>query len=54
MSVVVVDTNAAIMHGSAFSEHVRQAVTAGTTVIMPQSVKRELVDDVLGDRPRAR
>ena len=47
MSVVLVDANAAIMHGRAFSERVRQAVASGTTVVLPQSVKRELVDDVL-------
>jgi hypothetical protein len=47
MSVVLVDANAAIMHGRAFPERVRQAVASGTTVMLPQSVKRELVDDVL-------
>lgn len=47
MSVVLVDTNAAIMHGRAFQERVRQAVGSGTTVVLPHSVKQELVDDVL-------
>lgn len=47
MSVVIVDANAAIMHGRAFSERVRQAVASSTTDVLPRSVKRELVDDVL-------
>ena len=49
MSVIVVDTNAVIMHGRAFSDRVRAAVENGRTIVLPQSVKRELVDDVLED-----
>lgn len=44
---VVVDTNAVIMHGRAFPDRVRGAVEDGTTIVLPQSVKRELVEDVL-------
>lgn len=47
MSAVVLDANAVIMHGRAFPERVQQTVADGTTVFLPQSVKRELVDDVL-------
>ncbi len=47
MSTVVVDANAVIMHGRAFSDRIRAAVEDGTTIVLPQSVKRELVDDVL-------
>lgn len=47
MSVIVLDANAIIMHGRAFSDRVRIAVENGETIILPQSVKRELVDDVL-------
>lgn len=44
---VVVDANAIIMHGRAFPDRVRNAVENGTKVVIPRSVKRELVDDVL-------
>lgn len=47
--VVFLDANDAIMHGRAFPERVRQAVASGTTVILPESVKRELIDDVLAE-----
>ena len=47
MSVVVLDANAVIMHGRAFPERVHTAVEAGTKLLLPQSVKQELVDDVL-------
>ncbi|SIR93121.1 hypothetical protein SAMN05421858_4635 [Haladaptatus litoreus] len=47
MSVIVLDANAVIMHGRAFSNRVRTAVEAGATLILPRSVKQELVDDVL-------
>lgn len=45
MTVVVLDANA-IMHGRAFADRVR-AVEAKTKLVLPQSVKQELVDDVL-------
>ena len=44
---VVLDANAIIMHGRAFPDRVRSAVAEGTTIVVPRSVKRELVDDVL-------
>lgn len=47
MSVVLLDANAVIMHGRAFSDRVRAAFEAGNTLVLPQSVKQELVDDVL-------
>jgi hypothetical protein len=47
MTVVVLDANAVIMHGRAFPDRVRTAVEGGTTLILPRSVKQELVDDVL-------
>lgn len=47
MSVVVLDSNAIIVHGRAFPDRVRTAVEDGTMIVLPQSVKRELVDDVL-------
>lgn len=47
MSVVVLDSNAVIMHGRAFPDRVRAAVEDGRTIVLPQSVKRELVDTVL-------
>lgn len=47
MTVVLLDANAVIMHGRAFPDRVRTAVEGGTTLILPRSVKQELVDDVL-------
>ena len=47
MSIVVLDANAIIMHGRAFPEHVHTALEAGMKLVLPQSVKQELVDDVL-------
>lgn len=47
MSVVVLDANAVIAHGRAFPGRVRAAFERGDRLILPQSVKRELVDDVL-------
>jgi len=47
MSVILLDANAVIMHGRAFSDRVRVAFEAGHTLVLPQSVKQELVDDVL-------
>ncbi|KDE58346.1 hypothetical protein EL22_05405 [Halostagnicola sp. A56] len=47
MTVIVLDANAIIMHGRAFADRVRDTVEDGVSVILPQSVKRELVDDVL-------
>lgn len=52
MSLVVLDANAVIMHERAFPERVRDAVEADATLVLPRSVKQELVDDVL-DAERA-
>ncbi|SIR89395.1 hypothetical protein SAMN05421858_4414 [Haladaptatus litoreus] len=49
MSVVVLDANAVIMHGRAFPDRVRTAVEKGSTLILPRSVKQELVDDILAN-----
>lgn len=49
MSVILLDANAVIMHGRAFSDRVHAAFEAGNTLVLPQSVKQELVDDVLDD-----
>lgn len=46
MSVILLDTNAVIMHGRAFPDRVRAAFHAGNILVLPQSVKQELVDDV--------
>lgn len=47
MRVIVLDSNAIIMHGRSFLERVRSAVEGRKTLVVPQSVKHELVDDVL-------
>lgn len=47
MTITVLDANAVIMHGRAFPDRVRRAVDDGATLVLPQSVKRELVDDVV-------
>lgn len=47
MNPVILDANAVIMHGRAFPDRVQAAVADGMTLILPQSVKQELVDDVL-------
>lgn len=47
MTETVLDANAVIMHGRAFPDRVRTAVEAGQTLVLPQSVKKELVDTVL-------
>ena len=47
MSVILLDANAVIMHGRAFGGRVLAAFEAGNTIVLPQSVKQELVDDVL-------
>ena len=51
---VVLDSNAVIAHGRAFPERVQTAFERGETLVLPWSVKRELVDDVLAkdDVPR--
>jgi hypothetical protein len=43
---IVLDANA-VMHGRAFPEHVRSAARQDQTLVLPQAVKQELVDDVL-------
>jgi len=47
MTEIVLDANPGIMHGRAFPDRVRAAVEAGKTLVLPQSVKQELVDAVL-------
>ncbi len=47
MNRIVVDANAVIMHGRAFPDRVQAAVHDGKTIVLPHSVKRELVNDVL-------
>jgi len=47
MSVVLLDANAVIMHGRTFGDRVRAAFESGHTLVLPQSVKQELVDEVL-------
>ncbi|WP_273838373.1 PIN domain-containing protein [Halococcus sp. PRR34] len=47
MSVIVLDANAVIMHGRAFPERVHAAVETDAKLVLPRSVKQELVDDVL-------
>lgn len=47
MSTILLDTNALIMYGQSVPDRVERAVKQGRTVILPQSVKQELVDDVL-------
>lgn len=47
MSGIVLDANAVIMNGQAFPERVRTRFEQGGQIILPASVKRELVDDVL-------
>lgn len=44
---IVLDANAIIMHGRALPDRARDAVDDGATIVLPRSVKRELVDDVL-------
>lgn len=47
MTPVILDANAVIMHGRAFPHRVRTHVEQGGQIILPESVKQELVDDVL-------
>jgi hypothetical protein len=47
MRTVILDANAIIMHGHTFPERARAAAETGHTLILPRSVKHELVDDVL-------
>lgn len=47
MRTVILDANAVIMHGRAFPERVRATVETEMTLVLPRSVKHELVDDVL-------
>jgi rRNA-processing protein FCF1 len=47
MRRVILDANAIIMHGQAFPDRVRAAAETEMTLILPRSVKHELVDDVL-------
>jgi rRNA maturation endonuclease Nob1 len=49
MSSIILDANAVIMHGRAFPERVRTANERGDRLILPQTVKEELVDDVLAN-----
>ena len=47
MRTVILDANAIIMHGRAFPERVRAAAETEVTLVLPRSVKHELVDEVL-------
>ena len=47
MKRIVLDTNAVIMHGRSFSNRARAAAKDGETIVLPDAVKQELVDDVL-------
>lgn len=47
MSTILLDTNAIIMYGQSVRDRVERAVDQGRTLVLPQSVKQELVDDVL-------
>jgi hypothetical protein len=47
MDPTIVDANAVIMHGRAFPDRVRTKADHGDRIVLPASVKRELVDDVL-------
>ena len=47
MAAIVLDANAVIMHGRAFSDRVRNYQDTKNDLMLPASVKRELVDDVL-------
>jgi len=47
MRTVILDANAVIMHGRAFSERVRTTAETEMILILPRSVKHELVDNVL-------
>lgn len=47
MKRIVLDTNAVIMHGRSFSDHARAAAKDGETIVLPDAVKQELVNDVL-------
>lgn len=49
MSPIVLDANAIIAHGRTFPERARSAFDRGETLVLPHSVKRELVDEVLGN-----
>lgn len=47
MTVLVVDADAVIRHGRRFPEKARRAARQGRRIVIPEAVKRELVDDVL-------
>ena len=47
MAAIVLDANAVIMHGRAFPDRVKNYQDTENDLILPASVKRELVDDVL-------
>lgn len=49
MSPIVLDANAIIAHGRDFPDRARVAFDRGETLVVPHSVKRELVDEVLGN-----
>lgn len=49
MNIVLLDANAVIMHGRAFDDRVRASSEAGNTLVLPQSVKQELIDEILDD-----
>lgn len=47
MRQIVLDANAVIMHGRSFPDRARAAAREGEKIILPHSVKQELVDVVL-------
>lgn len=49
MSPIVLDANAVIAHGRTFPDRARAAFGRGETLVLPHSVKRELVDEVLAN-----
>ena len=49
MTVIVLDANAIIAHGRAFPDRARGAFGQGEQLVLPQSVKYELADDVLAN-----
>ena len=51
MAAILLDANAVIMHGRAFPDRVKNYQDTENDLILPASVKRELVDDVLDTDP---
>ena len=49
MATIILDANAVIMHGQAFHERVKKRTNDTNQLILPRSIKQELVDDVLNN-----